>query len=259
VVDGDDRLDREGLIALIELLEKTDCDLVASNYRKVFPDGSSAGDMCFKNVEFGTTYNFEQLAADGSIYFGIHSSTFKTEILRKNSIRLQEHTFYVDTEYALLPIPFINTVVFLQPCVYLYTVGSAQQSIDAANFVKRYDDHLRVVTRLAGFADECLELGVPLAQTDYIFSVLAKLCFTQYMLAAFYDEDIKRGRQRARDFDKWLKKHPRLYETLSKSLYIRFLRATYFSVLPRGRRLKKAARKSFNLIKRLFGKHKLTY
>jgi glycosyltransferase involved in cell wall biosynthesis len=256
VVDGDDRLDRAGLSALITALQKSESDLVATNYKKVLPDGSEAGDMDFSGVSYNTVYPFEQLPTDGSIYFGIHSSTFKTEILKKNVIRLQEHTFYVDTEYALLPIPFIHTVEILPERVYLYTVGSAQQSIDTANFVRRYDDHLRVVTRLAAFAAGC---GADGPHGDYIYSVLAKLCFTQYMLAAFYDENATRGRQRARRFDKWLKGDKRLYTLLSKSVYIRFMRITRFTVLPRGTRLKKGARAFFGAVKRVTGKKKLTY
>lgn len=256
VVDGDDRLSRDGLIALINCLENCDADLVASNYKKVLPDGSDAGKMNFSGVEYGREYRFEEIPVDGSIYFGIHSSTFKTEILQKNNIRLQEHTFYVDTEYALLPMPFVKTVLFLPDCVYLYTVGSSGQSIDAKNFVGRYDHHLRVVKRLVGFAQN-YETDKP--HRDYIYSVLSKLCFTQYMLAVFYDDDRKRGKLRAREFDEWLKCDARLYCALSKSLYIRLLRATGFRFLPRGEKLKNAARAVFGVFKRLTGKKKLTY
>lgn len=256
VVDGDDRLERDGLIALVNRIKDSDCELIASNYRKVSPDGANVGDMNFCGIKFDRKYNFSQIPTDGSIYFGIHSSTFKTEILQKNNIRLQEHTFYVDTEYALLPIPFVNTVEFLDKCVYLYTVGSAQQSIDAKNFVKRYDDHLRVVKRLVEFADG---LCADKPHTDYIYSVLGKLCFTQYMLAAFYDDNASRGKKRAREFDGWLKGSAKLYSELGGSLYIRFMRATGFKILPRGAKLKAAARAVFSFAKRLTGKKKLTY
>lgn len=259
VVDGDDRLDHDGLIELVKCLEATDADLVASNYKKVLEDGSDAGKMDFHGIEYAKIYPFAKLPTDGSIYFGIHSSTFKTEILKSGGVKLQEHTFYVDTEYALLPIPYVKTVEFLETCVYLYTVGSAQQSIDTGNFVKRYDDHLRVVKRLIGFAGNNGAGNFPAAQTDYIYSVVAKLCFTQYMLAAFYDEDVARGRHRAREFDLWLKEDKRLYTALSKSSYIRFLRITGFAFLPRGKQLKKVVRKVFNFVKRLTGKRKLTY
>lgn len=255
VVDGDDRLERGAFTNLLALLEKSDADLVASNYKKVLPDGSDAGNMDFSGVEYGRTYRFDELRTDGSIYFGIHSSTFKTQILKDHAVRLLEHTFYVDTEYALLPVPYIDTVVFLSDRVYLYTVGSSGQSIDIKNFVGRYEDHLRVVESLVGFASA----GVSGPHGDYIYSVLSKLCFTQYMLAAFYDDDLSRGRGRARSFDAWLKSDSRLYASLGKSAYIRFLRATNFTFLPRGAALKKAVRGVFGAVKRVTGRRGLTY
>lgn len=256
VVDGDDRLERDGLKALLSCLEKTDADLVASNYKKVLPDGTDAGIIAFHGVCYGKKYRFEQLPADGTVYYGIHSSTFKTEVLKSSKTKLQEHTFYVDAEYALLPIPKVNTVEFLSECVYLYTVGSSGQSIDPANFVNRYDDHLRVVKRLAAFAQNC---DCSDKHKEYIYSVLAKLSFTQYMLAAFYDDDLKRGQVRLRSFDAWLRGDPRLYDALAHSFYIKFLRATKFRFLLRGGRVKKTARSAAKIFKRITGRKKLTY
>ncbi len=258
VLDGDDRVDAQGLVLLLALLRSTQADLVAADYRKVLPDGQNAGDMPFRGVEAGRLYRFEELPTDGSVYFGIHSSTFRTALLREHGVRLQEHTFYVDTEFALLPIPHVEAVEFLGKCVTLYTVGSAGQSISAASFVARYDDHLRVVKRLTEFARGSAE-RTPRAQLDYIYSVLGKLCFTQYMLAAYYDEDASRGRRRAREFDAWLKQNPRLYALLGKSLTIRVLRASHFAVRPSGRLLKGAVRGAFSLLKKATGRKKLTY
>lgn len=259
VVDGDDRLSHEGLLALLSVLEKEDADLVASNYKKVFPDGSDAGEMNFEGIEYGKTYAFSELPVDGSVYFGIHGSTFKTEVLQKHDIKLQEHTFYVDTEYALLPIPYINTVVFLKDCVYLYTVGSSGQSIDPANFVKRYDHHLRVVNRLVAFAIDDTKTADK-AHVDYIYAVLGKLCFTQYMLGIYYDDDSKRGKKRAKDFDNWLKEsNSRLYGELGSSLYIKLARSTDFKFVPKGKVVKSMGRAVFTRVKHIFGKKKLTY
>lgn len=256
VVDGDDRLDNAGLTALVKRLGQTDADLVASNCRKVLPDGSPCGDMNYDGVEYGVKYDFDKLPADGSVYYGIHSSTFKTDILRKSGVKLQEHTFYVDAEYALLPMPFVRTVEFLENRVYLYTVGSEGQSVNIENFVARYDDHLRVVQKLADFAKIC---STDEKHRDYIYSVTAKLCFTQYMLAAFYDSDIQRGQVRARSFDAWLKGDPRLYAALNSSVYIKFLRATGFRILPRSVKMKKAAKSLSAFFKRITGRKKLTY
>lgn len=256
VMDGDDRLTREGLMALTAEAGHGSADLIASNYLRVPADGSQPIKMEFSGVEYGRLYRFGELRPDG-LYFGIHGSTFRTEILRKSGLKLQEHTFYVDTEYALLPIPFVQTVVFIPEFVYLYAVGNAGQSVDAVNFVKRYEDHYRVVRRLSEFA----ALSNPADPgTEYIYRVMEKLCFTNYMLGCFYDSDSSRGRARAREFDAWLKSSNKvLYSRLGHSTYIKFLRFTGFHIVIRGMFIKKAAKKIFGIFKRITGKRRFTY
>ncbi|MDR3552727.1 MAG: glycosyltransferase family 2 protein [Clostridia bacterium] len=257
VVDGDDRLAQRGLLKLLGCLEETDCDLVAANYEKVPADGGAAQPVRFAGVEYGRVYGFDELPADGSIYFGIHSSVFKTSIFTEHALRLQEHTYYVDTEFCLLPVPFIKTVLFLEETVYLYSVGGAGQSINFDNFVSHYDDHYRVVRRMAAYC-AAAECAVP--QREYMFAAASKLCFTQYMLAAFYDSDRARGRRRAAEFDAWLAgASPPLYGRLGRSLSIRAMRLLHFRALP-GARLKSAVKHIYTRLRPLSrGKHRFTY
>ena len=125
VVDGDDRLEKSGLIALVERLKHTDVDLLAANYRKVSLKDENPIDMIFEDIKYNIIYAFEELPRSDKIYFGIHSMNIKTSILQQHEIMLQEHTFYVDVEYGMLPVPYINTIEFLENIIYLYYVGSA--------------------------------------------------------------------------------------------------------------------------------------
>lgn len=258
VIDADDRVEPAGFTALIGRLEVTRADLVAAHYKKVRVSDGDEVPMRFENVEFGRLYRFRELPVDGKLYFGIHSINYKTDLLRKAGVRLQEHTFYVDAEFGLLPIPFVETVEFLDEYVYLYYVGNTGQSISHANFVRRYEDHYRVVRRMTEYA---ASYGTQPEQLAYMRGVLAKLCFTNYMLAVFYDEDIKRGKARAREFDVWLNKNdPALYAEVGKSLYIRGLRRIGFCFLPRGAFFKSAVSGIYAFFKPFVRKRrKLTY
>ena len=256
VVDGDDRLTQEGLAARLGALEGCECDLVATDYAKVPDDGGALIPMPFKGLDGGRVYRFEELPAEG-LYFGIHSSTFRTALLRRHGVALQEHTFYVDTEFCLLPIPFVQTVLYLHTVLYLYTVGREGQSIDPAAFVRRYDDHDRVVRRLAAFYEGA---SCPDAQKDYIRRTLDRLLFTHYMLSACYDADRARGRARSRAFDAWLRgASPALYASVGRSGAVRFLRVSGFRFLP-GARLGAGIRSVFSRAKRLLGgRRRFTY
>lgn len=259
VVDGDDTLAKEGLIKLVDSLRSTRADLIVANYEKVvFEKDEPPTLMRCEGFILDRLYTFDQLPEKANIYFGIHSMVIRTALLKDNGIRLQEHTFYVDTEFGLLPIPFVQTVAFLDCVVYRYTVGNAQQSIDPQQFVKRYEDHDRVVKRMTAYVQTC---SCDAAHKKYMYSVLRKLCFTQYMLSAFYDSDTKRGQTRSIAFDKWLfDTDPDLYKALSKSLYIRVQRILKFRGIPKNRAFKSIVKNIYYFAKPLFRKkRKLTY
>lgn len=258
VVDGDDTLSAEGFAQLLSCLHTSQADLVLAHYEKVsVSDPHRPMPMRFEGVEFGRVYPFAELPMDSGLYFGIHSITIRTDLLRQNHIHLQEHTFYVDVEYGLLPLPYIQTVIFLDHTVYRYAVGQVSQSIAVDSFVRRYDDHERVTKRMASFVRE-----TPLSDVrkEYAYSVLRKLCFTQYMIAAFYDPDLQRGGWRARRFDAWLRKNdPKLYDMMGENAYLRLLRRTRFLFL-RTAFTKAFLNKSYQLSKSLFrNKRKFTY
>lgn len=256
VVDGDDTLDKDGLDSLIAMIPETDADLIVSDYKKVSLSDGGEETVHFPCVDYKKTYTFDNLPDE--VYFDIHSITAKTEILRSSGMRLQEHTFYVDMEYAMLMVPYIESIRFLEKNVYNYYIGNPQQSVDRSQFVKRYDDHTRVTQRMVAFAAQCKASE---AQKTYIRRLAAKLCFTQYMISAFYDTDVKRGKERLRQFDKWLGATDRqLYDAAGASRYIRFLRSTGFKVLVRGRFIKAAINSIYHVFKPFFGKKKkLTY
>jgi glycosyltransferase involved in cell wall biosynthesis len=257
VVDGDDRLNKLGLIALLERLNQREVDLLAANYRKISLTNENPVDMRFEDIQYDKIYAFEELPHSNKIYFGIHSMNIKTSILQQHEIRLQEHTFYVDVEYGLLPVPYIKTIEFFEPSVYLYYVGSVGQSINMTNFVNRYDDHYRVVTRMTAYYSEaaCSE-----RQHEYMLTVLNKLCFTHYMLSIFYDKDKPRAKKRAAEFDMWLSiNNPEVYTSLASSLYIKTLRSLNFKVLPPAI-LNTAVKKAYDIFKPIFKKkRKFTY
>lgn len=230
VVDGDDTLSALGLGTLIECLRRAPADLVLAHYERIpADDPKNPEPMRFDGVEYDRVYQFNELPLENGLYFGIHAMTARTSVLRRSGMRLQEHTFYVDVEYGLLPLPAVETVCFLNAVVYRYAVGRAGQSVAAANFVRHYDDHLRVLKRLSAFVSGEALSG---AKKEYAYSVLRKLCFTQYMIAAFYDTDSARGGWRARRLDAWLRKADgTLYAMMGENAYLRLLRRTRFLFL----------------------------
>ena len=213
VVDCDDWVDTEKLVKLVEFLEKNDVDLVTNNYETVDMETGASALVSNSGIEYGKVYSFDDLK-DKDVYFSIHSTTYKTKILKDNNIKLQEKTFFVDVEYQLLPIPYVNSIVFLEDIVYKYMVGNVNQSVNMDNFVKRYDNHDRVVKRVIDFLNNN---KLDDSKYKYVENIFVKVLYTHYALGCYYDSDEERGIKRSIEFDAYLKDHNmELYNKMGK-------------------------------------------
>ena len=207
VIDGDDWVDSANFDGLIErmLNDRVDADLVFSNYHQVYAkDGNMVPWTKGSSAAYYQIHPFDSLDLEHE-YFTIHGTMFKTEVLRASHMNIQEHTFYVDTEYILFPIPYVQTVYYYPNSIYRYAVGNAEQSIHIPNFVKRYDHHDRVMKRLIEYYESTKDqMGA--SQRRY-FEILFKrnLFETHYLLSLVWDKDKARGCKRAREFDEFLR------------------------------------------------------
>ena len=84
----------------------------------------------------------------------MHAITYKTEVIREQPERLDEHCFYVDTEYMLFPLPYVKTVSAIKDFVYLYRIGLPGQSMSVEKLQRQCGQHERVLDRLLAFYDQ---------------------------------------------------------------------------------------------------------
>lgn len=209
VLDGDDQVNSNDLEAFVSIIESIDVDLISTNYERVDIQTGAVTPVIQQNIRYNKIYSFEELNVN-HIYFALASSCFKTELFTKNNIILQENTFYVDVEYILMPIPFIQSVIFYDLYIYRYYVGNSQQSIHIPTMVKRYSHHERVLKRVIYyFQTQQLTEN----QTAYVKNIMKKLLYTHYSLALIYNPDKLQGYEQAKSFDLFLQKQ-------SKDLYI---------------------------------------
>ncbi|MEG2517926.1 MAG: glycosyltransferase [Raoultibacter sp.] len=207
IIDGDDWVDSKSFDKLLGNIieEHIDVDLISSNYYQIyFEDGHAVPWM-----KIGASPDYLALdfaSSDFSQeYFTMAAVMFKTSVLRQPAFKIQEHTFYVDVEYLLYPIPYTHTVMFTPEYIYRYAVGNADQSINPNTFTKKYDHHDRVIRRmLSYFEDHKPTMGQ--GQLAYMKSLFAhRLLQSHYLLSLVWDTDRQRGLDRAKNFDAFLK------------------------------------------------------
>lgn len=151
VVDGDDWVETEALGNFLDLLGRIDADLIASDYQLI-RDGSYEVQEVRKGMRHlpaGRTATFSELTPDD--FVKIHAFTIKTELLRRQNERIDEHCFYVDTEYVMFPIPFTKTVYYDGNILYNYRVGRDGQSVNIRSMQKNRAQHEKVLEHLLDF------------------------------------------------------------------------------------------------------------
>ncbi len=203
VVDGDDWIDGKQFSQVLEKVKNgsIDTDIISSNYHEVnMESGESTPWIQQATIEYGRALPFDGIDVE-NVYFTLASTMFKLSLLRETNKPLQEHTFYVDVEYILFPIPYVKTVMFVENFIYKYCRGNAEQSVHIPTMVNRYDHHERVMKRVLEYETQC---SIAPKQKVYYDSILKRLLYTHYALCFVYDSDKNRGYLRAKEFDEYL-------------------------------------------------------
>lgn len=203
IVDGDDWIDSQQFSKLVDKIKSGEIssDVISSNYHHINMETAVCTPWLQQTeVEYFKEYQFDQLDTE-NVYFTLASSLYRLDILRKENKQLQEHTFYVDVEYILFPVPYLKTATFVDYYIYKYMQGNAEQSIHIPTMVARYDHHERVMRSVLDYSATAEMNG---AQRSYYYAILKRLLYTHYSLCLVYDPDRDRGFNRCREFDAYL-------------------------------------------------------
>ena len=80
----------------------------------------------------------------------MHALIIRTDLL-KHIRSVDEHCFYVDVEYVLFPVPYVETVVYYPEPVYMYRLAQETQSVSIRGYQRHIQDHIRVIFHLSQF------------------------------------------------------------------------------------------------------------
>jgi glycosyltransferase involved in cell wall biosynthesis len=208
VMDGDDWVDPSGLRELVGRLGDTDVDLVVDEKREVH---MGTGDTRLfplpDSVRPGVAYAFDDVCQDPDVaaFLMIHTLVPRTQMLRECGLSLLEHTFYEDYQYVVEATAPARSIEFLDVEVYQYQVGNASQSVAATSYVRRWDDHTRVVEEVLSFVERlCGERPLSPARAAYLDRKANLIIDTHYNIALLFDTDRARGARRAKEFRAFL-------------------------------------------------------
>lgn len=161
VVDSDDWLDVEALQKVMDRLRKAaqwekPLDLLITNYVYEHVEDGTHKVIAYRNVfPQGKVFTWEDIGRfRPSQYLLMHSVIYRTQILRDCGMVLPKHTFYVDNIFVYQPLPFVETIAYLDLDLYRYFIGRADQSVNEKVMIGRVDQQIRVTKHMI----DCLDL-----------------------------------------------------------------------------------------------------
>lgn len=144
VLDADDWFDSRAFKPFLELLLSIDCDMVLSSFNRVDESSVVLGTTKWEYKE-GDIFSFADLPIRN---IEMHAITYKSAILKDVGYFQTEGISYTDTEWSVLPLPYIKTCVTFSPCLYQYLVGRDGQTVNPATFAKNYYQRVKICLRL---------------------------------------------------------------------------------------------------------------
>lgn len=233
VVDADDWVDETAFTNLVSYLRETDDDAVISGFYWAYDNGSGREETFvrkaeieepFPQVQYRTRYRFDEVAE--KLYLKMHGFTLKTAILKEYQIKLDEHCFYVDTEFILYPIPYIETISFLPDYVYQYRIGRQGQSVSPQQMTRCKGDYDRVLTALLRFYESCRE-NCTAEKQHYIESIIARIVAGKIKVLLSSPAEAARKKELV-DFDHFLKQQYSPIYCANRNQAVKVLRLSHY-------------------------------
>ena len=169
VADADADIDTDTARARTEAKAASGPDVIYNNYYWRLTDEAKSPDAYerkaeftepFTGVEYHKVYDFESIA--DRCYVKMHNMTIRTDILREHQIHIDEHCYYVDMEYILYPIPYLETIAFLPEFLYQYQIGRQGQSMDPAKMQRNAAQYDHVLASIFAYYDaHCRDIEQP--------------------------------------------------------------------------------------------------
>lgn len=192
VVDGDDWVNTEDFVKLVQQLKNCTAEYIVTNYYEVMNGTGEQKPVAYPEFLGKDVLSFAEVAKQRQL--AMHALAIRTDVLKDNQIRLDEHCFYVDVEYTLYPIPYVNTVQYLDLFVYMYRLDQVTQSVSMQGYQKHMQNHIDVIMHLTEFYETYRKNGSA-EKIEYIGKRIAQMVgdqITVFMSFPETDAEIKK-------------------------------------------------------------------
>lgn len=151
VLDSDDWFDKSALVKVVETLKELsqkgeNLDMMIANYVYEKPSANKSSVIRYTNAlptnKIFRWYNVKYFYPQQNLL--MHSVIYRTQLLRNCNLQLPKHTFYVDNLFVYEPLPYVNTLYYLDVDLYRYYIGREDQSVNEKVMISRIDQQIKV-------------------------------------------------------------------------------------------------------------------
>jgi len=151
VLDSDDWFDKAALVKVVETLKELyrkgeQLDMMVANYVYEKPSLNKSSVIRYTNAlptnKIFRWYNVKYFYPQQNLL--MHSVIYRTQLLRNCNLQLPKHTFYVDNLFVYEPLPYVNTLYYLDVDLYRYFIGREDQSVNEQVMISRIDQQIKV-------------------------------------------------------------------------------------------------------------------
>jgi len=209
LLDVDDAIDPDTLTLLYNVANKTDCDLVFSDFKKVensinLRDNffNYSEDKTFNSIELmegmRQQIHFNSLGAHG--LFGINGRLIKRSIIIDNNLLFEEKLRYLeDDTFAWDFLSFVRSARYIRKQLYTYNVYLNTVSAVAAGLSKGFPmlyfklaiKHVKNSLKQRNFSNRDTEILVDQALIFYIICTLVSYSRSMYLGKVNFEYGIK--------------------------------------------------------------------
>ena len=155
VIDSDDSFDQQALNRVLETLKQAvetgnEPDLLITNYVYDHKASGTQREMQYRSFfPVDRLFTWDEMGRPGlDKFIMIHAAWYKTSILRESGVVLPTKVSYMDSLLLLHPMPFVETLYYLDVAPYRYLIGREGQSVEI-DVVKKHIDEQILATKLA--------------------------------------------------------------------------------------------------------------
>ena len=175
ICDSDDFYDNIQLAKLLDFLRVVDVDLILNDYVVDRQDNHTL--MRVSNIENKKIYNMNDIDLSSLGNYAMHGLVVRTQILKKNNIRLLTGISYTDTEFCYYPLQYAKTLSYINYPVYHYQVGRDGQTVSLSSQLRCLSHMKKIIDRM--FDDICkIKDANILRNKCFVFSRILNLYFS---------------------------------------------------------------------------------